>query len=193
MFRVCFLSNLSRKANEMSDKSKKDFYWVEGVTRDAVVRSLADNNPSVFRNQRNRKLLIVLVSFLIIVSAVSIFIEHPKVRSYLEIATLASVLILYFKLRASVRHVADAPDELLDERLIAIRNAGYLDAYRNMGGIGLVYVLIYFLMVLEIISPSRPIGDIAFSQTIISYYMWFACMPSMVLAWTMPSERAAEQ
>ncbi|MBV5267157.1 MAG: hypothetical protein JZU67_01265, partial [Burkholderiaceae bacterium] len=98
----------------MSDKSKKDFYWVEGVTRDAVVRSLADNNPSVFRNQRNRKLLIVLVSFLIIVSAVSIFIEHPKVRSYLEIATLASVLILYFKLRASVRHVADAPDELLD-------------------------------------------------------------------------------
>ena len=177
----------------MSDKSKKDFYWVEVVTRDAVVRSLADNNPSVFRNQRNRKLLIVLVSFLIIVSAVSIFIEHPKVRSYLEIATLASVLILYFKLRASVRHVADAPDELLDERLIAIRNAGYLDAYRNMGGIGLVYVLIYFLMVLEIISPSRPIGDIAFSQTIISYYMWFACMPSMVLAWTMPSERAAEQ
>ena len=103
------------------------------------------------------------------------------------------MLILYFKLRASVRHVADAPDELLDERLIAIRNAGYLDAYRNMGGIGLVYVLIYFLMVLEIISPSRPIGDIAFSQTIISYYMWFACMPSMVLAWTMPSERAAEQ
>ena len=177
----------------MSEKSGKKFYWVEGVTRDEVVRSLADKSPSVFRNQKNRRILILFISFLIIVSALSIFIEQPKVRSYLEIATLASVLILYFKLRASVRHVADAPDELLDERLIALRNAGYLDAYRNIGGIGIVYVLIYLLITNEISSPSLSISGAGFSQTIVSYFIWFACMPSMVLAWTMPSEKSASQ
>ena len=177
----------------MSDKNEKSFYWVEGITRDEVVRSLADNRPSVFRNQKNRRMLILFISFLIIVSALSVFIEQPKVRSYLEIATLASVLILYFKLRASVRHVADAPDELLDERLIALRNAGYLDAYRNIGGIGIVYFFIYLLIANEIFSPSLSIGGAGFSQTMVSYFMWFACMPSMVLAWTMPSERPASK
>jgi len=177
----------------MGDKNEKTFYWVEGITRDAVVRSLADNRPSVFRNQKSRRILILFISFLIIVSALSVFIEQPKARSYLEIATLASVLILYFKLRASVRHVADAPDELLDERLIALRNAGYLDAYRNIGGIGIVYVLIYLLITNEISSPSLSISGAGFSQTIASYFMWFACMPSMVLAWTMSSERPASQ
>ena len=177
----------------MGDKNEKTFYWVEGITRDEVVRSLADNNPSVFRNQKNRRILILLISFLIIVLALSVFIEQPKVRSYLEIATLASVLILYFKLRASVRHVADAPDELLDERLIAIRNAGYLDAYRNMGGICVVYVFTYFLIASEIFSLPLPTSETGFSQTIVSYFMWLACMPSMVLAWTMPSERPASQ
>ena len=177
----------------MSEKSGKKFYWVEGVTRDEVVRNLADNSPSVFRHQKNRRILILLTSFLIIVLALTAFIEQPKVRSYLEIATLASVLILYFKLRESVRHVADAPDELLDERLVALRNAGYLDAYRNMGGIGIVYVFIYLLITNEISSPSLSISGAGFSQTIVSYFMWFACMPSMVLAWTMPSERPASQ
>lgn len=177
----------------MSDKNEKSFFWVEGITRDEVVRSLADNRPSVFRNQKNRRMLILFISFLIIVSALSVFIEQPKVRSYLEIATLASVLILYFKLRASVRHVADAPDELLDERLIALRNAGYLYAYRNMVGIGIVYVLIYLLIANEIFSTSLSTSGAGFSQTIVSYFMWFACMPSMVLAWTMPSERPASQ
>jgi hypothetical protein len=177
----------------MSEKSEKKFYWVEGITRDEVVRSLADNSPSVFRKQKNRRILILLISFLIIVLALSVFIEQPKVRSYLEIATLASVLILYFKLRASVRHVADAPDELLDERLIAIRNAGYLDAYRNMAGISVVYIFTYLLIASEIFSLPLPTSETGFSQTIVSYFMWLACMPSMVLAWTMPSERPASQ
>ena len=177
----------------MSEKNGKKFYWVEGITRDEVVRSLADNSPSVFRNQKNRRILILLTSFLIIVLALTVFIEQPKVRSYLEIATLASVLILYFKLRESVRHVADAPDELLDERLVAIRNAGYLNAYRNIGGISIVYVFTYVLIAYEIASLSLPTNAIGFSQTIVSYFMWFACMPSMVLAWTMPSEKSASQ
>lgn len=174
----------------MRDKSEKKFYWVEGVSRDEVVRSLSDTQPSIFRSQKNRRILILLIAFLMVVSGLTLFMPQPKVSSYLEIITLASVLILYFKLRASVRHVADAPNELLDERLIAIRNAGYLDAYRYMTGITAAYVGIYFLINHGIIQTGLPLSEIKFSGSIVSYFMWQTCLPSMVVGWKMPTEEA---
>jgi hypothetical protein len=39
---------------------------------------------------------------------------------------------VWFLLRRAVRLVADAPDEALDERLIAIRNRIYLTAFRAL-------------------------------------------------------------
>jgi len=53
---------------------------------------------------------------------------------------MAYVMLAYFQLRKSVRNVADAPDELLDERQIAVRNSGYLHAYRYLAGVGILYV-----------------------------------------------------
>ena len=46
-------------------------------------------------------------------------------------------------LRKAVRHIADAPNELLDERQIAVRDAAFTVAYRLLAVAFTVYVLLY--------------------------------------------------
>ena len=130
----------------MNDKTDKKFYWVEGVTKKEVINSLNDNKPSIFRNQRNRRILVALTSVFIVFLGLVIFIEHPKLKSYVEICLIAIVLLVFLPMRKSVRHIADAPNELLDERQIALRNNAYLFAYRGMFYVALIYVVIYYLI-----------------------------------------------
>ena len=129
---------------EMNEKTDKKFYWVEGVTKKEVINSLNDNKPSIFRNQRNRRILVALTSVCIVFLGLVIFIEHPKLKSYVEICLIAIVLLVYLPMRKSVRHIADAPNELLDERQIALRNNAYLFAYRGMLYVALIYVVVYY-------------------------------------------------
>lgn len=48
---------------------------------------------------------------------------------------IAAALMLgcYLLLHRAVRHVADAPDQALDERFVAVRNAAYRTSYRIVG------------------------------------------------------------
>jgi len=188
MSKVCFLSNHFRKVKEMNDKKDKKFYWVEGVTKTEVISSLNDTKPSIFRNQRNRKILVAMISVLIICFALIILIEQPKLKSYVEISLLAVAIVIYFPLRRSVRHIADAPNELLDERQIALRNNAYLFAYRGMFYVALIYVVVYYLISREHFQISIPLDEIKPTNVILSFFFWMAYMPSMVLAWGMPSE-----
>jgi hypothetical protein len=50
----------------------------------------------------------------------------------IPLVMIAGVFAVWFLLRRAVRLVADAPDEALDERLVAIRNRIYLSAYRAL-------------------------------------------------------------
>jgi hypothetical protein len=98
------------------------------------------------------------------------------------------VLLVYLPIRKSVRHIADAPNELLDERQIAIRNNAYLLAYRGMLYVGLIYVVAFYLISKELFQTLIPLDEIKPTNLILSFVFWFAYMPSMVLAWGMPSE-----
>ena len=100
----------------MNEKTDKKFYWVEGVTKKEVINSLNDNKPSIFRNQRTRRILVTLTSVFIVFLGLVIFIEHPKLKSYAEICLIAILLLVYFPIRKSVRYIAGAPNGLLDER-----------------------------------------------------------------------------
>jgi hypothetical protein len=84
-------------------------------------------------------------------------------------------------LRVGVRGIAEAPDELLDERQRSIRNSNYRYSYLLLG-----YVLIVFMSLLAIAPETRPFsegeqGDAAFVY--ISLVMTIASLPSMVMAW----------
>lgn len=174
----------------MKDKKDNKFYWSAGVTKNEVIESLNDNRPSIFRNQANRRAL-VLVAIVCLFSLSLVFcIPQPKLRSYAEIVLLAIVLLLYFQLRKSVRNVADAPDELLDERQISIRNTGYLHAYRYLSALMLVYAIAYLAIFDFFPSHLNWAVNFKFTEPIIAICMWVASLPSMILAWQLPTEHS---
>jgi hypothetical protein len=86
----------------------------------------------------------------------------------------------YSLLRVSVRSIADAPDELLDERQIKVRDTSFRYAYYLMGYIVLA------LMLLMLFGPEvqmfQPEGNDG-SYLVIATLFALSSMPSMVLAW----------
>ena len=86
----------------------------------------------------------------------------------------------YLFLRISVRGIADAPNELLDERQVMIRYTSYRYSYQIMG------FLVMALLLLMLFGPEvqlfQPEGNDG-SYLLISLIFTFAAMPSMVLGW----------
>lgn len=173
---------------------KNKIYWFEGVTEKGVKSLLSDENSKFrwLRSQRNRRILVVFMAlgFLLI----SLGSYWPTLKTNLNLtgtqeitvytvtAVLCVLLVLggYTLLRIAVRGIAEAPDELLDERQISIRNSSYRIAYFVMGNV--VTALLLLLLAgpgLEFFEPEGNDG----SYILIAALFTLASMPSMVLAW----------
>lgn len=168
--------------------SEKNFYWVEGVTRKEVMKSLNDNNTSKFRFQRNRKILATIISLSLVISGLTVFMDINTFRTYLEMALMATILGIFFLLRKSIRLVADAPSELLDEYQVSIRNRGYYYSYKWMTLIASVYAIFFY-------SLHRWGGNIEFLRLgndytfiLLSFILWLVAIPTITLAWIIPTE-----
>jgi serine phosphatase RsbU (regulator of sigma subunit) len=172
----------------MTDQTDKKIYWLEGVTKKEVIESLTDAKPSIFRNQKNRKVLVAMLSLSIILLSMTIFIEQPKIKSYAEFILMAAIVIFYLILRKAVRLLADAPTELLDERQIKLRNNAYLYAYRWMIYIAIAYFVLYILVGSQVSNSIVPEFKPHISSSLFSICAWMAVLPSMVIAWVTPSE-----
>ena len=176
----------------MSKKNK--IYWFEGVTEKGVKSLLTDENSKYrwLRSQRNRRILVVLMALgAALVAAGSYW---PTLKTNLDLSdgtetviysvtaifAIFAVLMGYLFLRISVRGIADAPDELLDERQIKIRDTSFRYAYYAMG------YLIAGLLILVLSGPElklfEPEGNDG-SFLIISMLFLSASLPSMILAW----------
>ena len=169
-------------------------YWLEGVTEKGVKSLLSDENSKYrwLRSQRNRRILVVfmVLGFLLI----SLGSYWPTLKTNLNLtsaqeitvytvtAVLCVLLVLggYGLLRIAVRGIADAPDELLDERQIKIRNSSYRYAYIVMGNVAMAWLILLIAGPdFELFSPQGKEG----SYILIAALFTFASMPSMVLAW----------
>ena len=169
-------------------------YWFEGVTEKGTKALLNDENPKFnwLRPQRNRRILVVVVWIGIVLVAMGSY--WPTLKTNLSLSSGVDVIVFsvtaifvilalvggYSLLRVSVRSVADAPDELLDERQIQVRNTSFRYAYYLMG------YLVMALMLLTMFGPEvqmfKPEGNDG-SYLVIATLFAFASMPSMVLAW----------
>jgi hypothetical protein len=176
----------------MSKKNK--FYWFEGVTEKGVKSLLNDQNSTFrwLRPQRNRR---VLVSLMIVgLIAVAMGSYWPTLKTDLNLSDGTSVVVYsvtaifvifavlggYSLLRISVRSIADAPDELLDERQIMVRNTSIRYAYYAMGYVVLMlFLLIFFGPELKLFQPEGNDGSFLMIATLFTY----GSMPSMVMAW----------
>jgi glycopeptide antibiotics resistance protein len=86
----------------------------------------------------------------------------------------------YSLLRVAVRGIADAPNELLDERQIQIRDSSYRQAYLAMGYLILVlFLVMFFGPDLRLFEPEGNDG----SFLLIASLFAFASLPSMFIAW----------
>ena len=176
----------------MSESKKNRFYWVEGVTRNEVVRSLADQRPTRLRQQSVRRALVIVNGLFGLVLAGSRVITGVKLRTYLEFILMAGMIYLYLSLQRSVRHISAAPDELLDERLIGLRNSAYLVAYRYLFAVTIILFSLgnWILRDVSKVSVARPTE--LWQGPIFSFLMLAASLPAMVLAWTLPTEKVEE-
>jgi uncharacterized membrane protein YjgN (DUF898 family) len=176
----------------MSKKNK--FYWLEGVTEKGTRKLLTDENSKFkwLRSQRNRRLLVVLNMLGIVL--VSLGSYYPVLKTNLNlnaeteivifsvtaIFVIFLVLLSYSFLRVAVRGIADAPDELLDERQIQVRNTSYRYAYIAMGNLVIVVFLLFFYGPdLQLFQPEGNDGSYLLIATLFAY----ASAPSMILAW----------
>jgi hypothetical protein len=176
----------------MSKKNK--IYWFEGVTEKGVKSLLTDENSKYrwLRPQRNRRVLVALMVVGLIAVAMGSYWPTLKtnmnlssgaeiiVYSVTAIFVIFAVVVGYLFLRISVRGIGDAPDELLDERQIKVRDTSFRYAYYAMG------YLIAGLLILMLSGPElklfEPDGNDG-SYVIIAVLFAFSSMPSMVLAW----------
>ena len=175
-------------------KPKNKIYWLEGVTERGVKSLLTDENSKFrwLRSQKNRRILVVLMALGFALVAAGSYWPTLKtnlnlsdgtavvVYSVSAIFVLLTVLLGYLLLRISVRGIADAPNELLDERQIKIRDTSFRYAYYALG------YLILALLILMIYAPElklfEPEGNDG-SYLIISMLFASSSLPSMVLAW----------
>jgi len=176
----------------MSKRNK--IYWFEGVTEKGV-KSLLNNENSSYkwlRSQRNRRILVLLMALgLFLISMGSYW---PTLKTNLNLGPEVGILVYsitaifiilavvggYSLLRIAVRSIADAPDELLDERQIAVRNTSFRYSYFILSYIlmGLM-VLMFFGPELQMFQPEGNDG----SYVVIAALFVSASLPSMVMAW----------
>lgn len=168
-------------------KRRSRFFWFEGVTEAEVLRSLNDTRHSRLREKGPRRMLVGAIAAVLLAMALIGFVTQPKLQSYLEFALLATVLLLYFALRKSVRKISDAPDELLDERQVASRDAAYTVAYRILAIVAVGAILLHAVLPEPATAGEALLG--ARTHLLLAVIMGAACLPAMVLAWTLPSEQ----
>ena len=176
----------------MSKKNK--IYWFEGVTKKGVISLLNDEKLKYrwLRPQRNRRILVLSMALGLVLVALGSYWPTLKtnmnlsdgseivIYSITAIWVIFAVLLGFMFLRISVRGIAEAPNELLDERQIKIRDTSFRYAYYVMSYIVLaLLILMLFGPDIQMFQPEGNDG----SYLVISALFSFAALPSMVLAW----------
>ncbi len=163
---------------------KKDYFWTSGASRAEVERALSPTYVEKYRwlmTVRARRLIIsanVLAWALVIYGGFDLPGGLSLSNSHLSWWSLLPMLT-WWAARASARVIADAPDELLDERLLAIRNAAYHEAYRLLSVVVSLIVAVAIALDISITESTRDFGDADWTSLAVT-------LP-FVAVWALPS------
>lgn len=162
-------------------KKEKKFWPIEGVTRNEVLKSQSDTRFNFLRTRQSRRWMIGVLTALTILVALSSALP-TKASSYVGAIGGLILLVGYLLLRTSVRHIADSPDELLDERQIALRDRSYLHSYRIISSVFALLLVALFIRI-DLSENVFEISDWWGTGTWFALIMLMAGLPSMVVAW----------
>ncbi len=149
-----------------------------------------DTKWDAIRTSRAQKLLVILGALSLIAAPLAFWFED-FLKPGFGILAIVPIFLIWWLLRISVRLVADAPDEYLDEIQVRQRDRTYLHSFRILAG--LVSGLAVTLMVIAISSDFQTLGNVDyynFSMTFgqVNAIIWAVLgsvilIPNMVLAW----------
>jgi hypothetical protein len=161
------------------------FYWKEGVFAGEITQVMSAEYAEKHhwllshKNQRRFVVLLVVSWLLNLFGAFDVSWNLGFAGSLFSWWSVL-VVVAYLVLRQSVRALADAPTELIDERLTEVRDSAYRSAYRLLGWIipilgGLA------LGARETIDESLTIDNFAFG--LFAFGFLFEGLPSAFIAW----------
>lgn len=140
------------------------------------------------RSRAVRRRMVLAQCLLLLLTPVIAFFQDRSaegaskvVFSLLFLVCVGGLYVLYFPLRTSVRLIADAPDEYLDERQIQIRNNTYLESYRIFAGV----MAVVGLTLVALISAGASFKSHSTLATgvLVSLFMFMGILPTMNMAW----------
>ena len=140
------------------------------------------------RKKEMRRCIVSIQVFLLLALPMTAFFQdrakdgNPRLVVTLLFFTLAVMLYVgYFQLRTSIRLIADAPNEFLDERQIKLRNENYLHSYRILAAILVTGGLPLMVFLEAGVNFAEHLGFA--SGLFVSLLMLIAVLPTMTLAW----------
>lgn len=150
--------------------------------RPTAEQYLNDARYDWLRPLGRRRLLVVAAGAVIAALSLALWFDAPRVVSLI---LMAAGFGAYSLLKWSVRAMADLPEELIDERMNAVRNRQYRLAYSLLSS---VTVVVLFSM--WIATDASRIAWEPAARHLESLFWGFmfssVCLPSMLVAWTEP-------
>ncbi len=157
---------------------------------------MQDTKWDAIRTSKAQKLLVVLGATSLIAAPLAFWFEDLFKPGYGILAVLP-IFLIWWLLRISVRLVADAPDEYLDEFQVRQRDRTYLHSFRILAGV--VTTLAIALMILTIASDYESKGNVDYYNFALTFgqvnaIIWSILgstilIPNMVLAWNQSRRR----
>jgi hypothetical protein len=171
---------------ERSVLSRVNAWLWETTDRKGVTKDLADTRWDWLRTPSGLAILIGLTIAVLYGGPVAVWFFDDGI-GLVPLLLVGAIFAVWFLLRRAVRLVADAPDDALDERLIAIRDRMYLSAYRQL--VSVISVALIGILVWAFWSDQEGGISVALSVTWpqVNAVIWFILgqilvLPSLVLA-----------
>lgn len=131
----------------LAPEGSPDAAWASASV-ESVEKQLNDTRWDGLRTPGAKRFLLWSSNLAILAGTVFLFTVGDTPLAAFSLIHILLIGVFWFLLRQSVRLVADAPEEALDEMLLAQRNRSYLTAYRWLaaGAISLVIVLMGYVI-----------------------------------------------
>jgi hypothetical protein len=137
-------------------KGSPDAGWASASVKQ-VEKQLSDTRWDGLRTRGAKIFLVVASNFLLVGGTAFLFFVGDNAWTALSLIYILLIFVFWFLLRQSVRLVADAPQEALDERLIRIRDRSYVVAYRYLALLALLLPIA--LLVFSIVTDFQTESD----------------------------------
>lgn len=182
------LGQAYREAMGFGGSASREWAWSTSPVK-SVEKQLNDTKWDGLRTEGAKFFLVVTTNIVILAGSMFLFFVRDTAWAQFSLLYILIILVLWFLLRQSVRLVADAPSEALDERLERIRDRGHVIAYRLLAM--LVVILATLLLAFTAYSDATGESD-GFSYNIpltwpqIQAIFWFlfayaTMLPSMAV------------